>query len=485
MRFAGRSFVPSAQPGGRRELATCRRDPGAGQEGAEACGREAGASRSRPASSRAARVPGRPAGVADDGEQNAAGLVTGRSPHLRVAQGRSRACAGLRWALPGARRDGSPDGARSGNNMLELESTPISCFLVSIVLSSPFLPRMAQKENAYPWPYGRQTTQAGLNTLPQRALRKDPATPSALVLMSRSNTQPTAAPGQKVVENSSGTPNFPTRSFTIDDFEIGRPLGKGKFGNVYLAREKKSHFIVALKVLFKSQIEKEGVEHQLRREIEIQAHLQHPNILRLYNYFYDRRRIYLILEYAPRGELYKELQKSRTFDEQRTATIMEELADALIYCHGKKVIHRDIKPENLLLGLQGELKIADFGWSVHAPSLRRKTMCGTLDYLPPEMIEGRTHNEKVDLWCIGVLCYELLVGNPPFESASHNETYRRIVKVDLKFPASVPSGAQDLISKLLRHNPSERLPLAQVSTHPWVRAHSRRVLPPSALQAVP
>ncbi|XP_035580539.1 aurora kinase B isoform X2 [Zalophus californianus] len=240
-----------------------------------------------------------------------------------------------------------------------------------------------------------------------------------------------------------------------------------------------------LNVLFKSQIEKEGVEHQLRREIEIQAHLQHPNILRLYNYFYDRRRIYLILEYAPRGELYKELQKSRTFDEQRTATIMEELADALMYCHGKKVIHRDIKPENLLLGLQGELKIADFGWSVHAPSLRRKTMCGTLDYLPPEMIEGRTHNEKVDLWCIGVLCYELLVGNPPFESASHNETYRRIVKVDLKFPASVPMGAQDLISKLLKHNPSERLPLAQVSAHPWVQAHSRRVLPPSALQSVP
>ncbi|XP_024905390.1 aurora kinase C isoform X4 [Pteropus alecto] len=237
------------------------------------------------------------------------------------------------------------------------------------------------------------------------------------------SAQPTAvAEGQTL-------PGVPTtRQLTIDDFEIGRPLGKGKFGNVYLARLKESHFIVALKVLFKSQIEKEGMEHQLRREIEIQSHLQHPNILRLYNYFHDARRVYLILEYAPRGELYRELQKSQTLDEQRTATIMEELADALTYCHENKVIHRDIKPENLLLGFRGEVKIADFGWSVHTPSLRRNTMCGTLDYLPPEMIEGRTYNEKVDLWCIGVLCYELLVGSPPFESTSHSETCRRILK---------------------------------------------------------
>uniref|UniRef100_A0A8B9XLC1 non-specific serine/threonine protein kinase n=1 Tax=Bos mutus grunniens TaxID=30521 RepID=A0A8B9XLC1_BOSMU len=277
---------------------------------------------------------------------------------------------------------------------------------------------------------------------------------------------------------------FPVRRrFTVDDFEIGRPLGKGKFGNVYLARLKKNHFIVALKVLFKSQIEKEGLEHQLRREVEIQAHLQHPNILRLYNYFHDARRVYLILEYAPKGELYKALQRSHTFDEQRTATIIEELADALIYCHERKVIHRDIKPENLLLGLMGEVKIADFGWSVHTPSLRRRTTCGTLDYLPPEMIEGRTYDEKVDLWCIGVLCYELLVGNPPFESASTSETYRRILKVDLRFPPSMSSGARDLISKLLRFQPLERLPLVRVLEHPWIRAHSQRVLPPSVPMA--
>ena len=97
----------------------------------------------------------------------------------------------------------------------------------------------------------------------------------------------------------------PTNRWELADFEIGRPLGKGKFGNVYLAREKRSKFIVALKVLFKSQLQKAHVEHQLRREIEIQSHLRHPHVLRMFGYFYDETRVYLILEFAPRGEMYK------------------------------------------------------------------------------------------------------------------------------------------------------------------------------------
>ncbi|NXY90841.1 AURKA kinase, partial [Alcedo cyanopectus] len=265
------------------------------------------------------------------------------------------------------------------------------------------------------------------------------------------------------------------RQWSLDDFEISRPLGKGKFGNVYLAREKQSRFILALKVLFKTQLEEAGVEHQLRREVEIQSHLRHPNILRLYGYFHDVTRVYLILEYAPRGEVYKELQKLTKFDEQRTATYITELSDALSYCHSKSVIHRDIKPENLLLGSNGELKIADFGWSVHAPASRRTTLCGTLDYLPPEMIEGRTHDEKVDIWSLGVLCYEFLVGKPPFEAQTYQETYRAIAKVEFKFPPFVTEGARDLISKLLRHNPFHRLPLKDVLLHPWITANSTKI----------
>jgi len=268
----------------------------------------------------------------------------------------------------------------------------------------------------------------------------------------------------------------PDNRWKLEDFEIGRPLGKGKFGNVYLAREKRSKYIIALKVLFKSQLQKAGVEHQLRREIEIQSHLRHPNVLRMFGYFYDETRVYLILEYAPRGEMYKIMQRAPNgcFDEVKSAQYVRQLADALQYCHSKKVIHRDIKPENLLLDLKGNLKIADFGWSVHAPSSRRGTMCGTLDYLPPEMIEGDYHDEKVDLWSLGVLCYEFLAGKPPFETESHNATYARITKVDIKWPRHFTKGACDLISKLLRKNPSDRLPLSQVLEHPWILENKQK-----------
>ncbi|XP_020592232.1 serine/threonine-protein kinase Aurora-1-like [Phalaenopsis equestris] len=259
------------------------------------------------------------------------------------------------------------------------------------------------------------------------------------------------------------------KRWTLNDFEIGRPLGRGKFGHVYLAREKKSNHIVAMKVLSKSQLKKSQVEHQIRREVEIQSHLRHPNILRLYGYFYDQTRVYLILEHAPKGELYKELQRRKYFSERRAATYMSSLARALIYLHGKHVIHRDIKPENLLLGAQGEIKIADFGWSVHTFD-RRKTMCGTLDYLPPEMVESVDHDASVDIWSLGVLCYEFLYGVPPFEAKEHSETYRRIRKVDLKFPSKpiVSSAAKELISQMLVKESSQRLPFNKLLEHPWI-----------------
>merc|ERR1719230_2463234 len=140
--------------------------------------------------------------------------------------------------------------------------------------------------------------------------------------------------------------------FSLQDIDVGCRLGAGKFGSVYVARERHSGFLFALKVLEKAQLVKHKVEHQLRREIEIQSHLRHVNILRLYSFFHDATRIYLMLEMAPGGELYALLQKRGTFSEARSAWYIRQIAEAMLHCHQKKIIHRDIKPENILIGMQ-------------------------------------------------------------------------------------------------------------------------------------
>ncbi|KAM8704139.1 hypothetical protein ACLKA7_008702 [Drosophila subpalustris] len=276
-------------------------------------------------------------------------------------------------------------------------------------------------------------------------------------------------------ENTETAATKPKKTWALSNFDIGRQLGRGKFGNVYLAREKESQFVVALKVLFKRQIGETNVEHQVRREIEIQSHLRHPHILRLYAYFHDDARIYLILEYAPQGTLFSALQAQplKRFDDRQSATYIKSLCSALLYLHERDIIHRDIKPENLLLGHKGVLKIADFGWSVHEPNSMRMTLCGTVDYLPPEMVLNKPHTKNVDLWSLGVLCFELLVGHAPFYSKNYEETYKKILKVDYKLPEHVSKAAAHLISKLLVLNPQHRLPLDQVILHPWIAAHTQ------------
>lgn len=234
-------------------------------------------------------------------------------------------------------------------------------------------------------------------------------------------------------------------------FEIGKPLGKGKFGRVYLAREREQGFICALKVLYKSELQQGRVEKQLRREVEIQSNLRHPNILKLYGHFHDTKRVFLVLEFAGQGELYKHLRKANRFPEWKAAQYIAQMASALRYLHRKHVIHRDIKPENILVGIHGEIKISDFGWSVHAPGNRRTTYCGTLDYLPPEMIKprspGKSYDEKVDLWSLGVLAYEFLVGEAPFEDTPIMTT-NRIARGDVKVPPFVSTEATDLIKRV-------------------------------------
>lgn len=270
---------------------------------------------------------------------------------------------------------------------------------------------------------------------------------------------PKALPGTEESTEASGAEHRPTtlvkqpavKTFHLGMLEVGKPLGKGKFGRVYLAREREHKFVCALKVLNKSELLQARMEKQVRREVEIQSNLCHPNILKLYGHFHDTRRIFLILEFAGQGELYKHLRRATRFPEWKAASYIAQMASALRYLHRKHIIHRDIKPENILVGIYGEIKISDFGWSVHAPGNRRTTYCGTLDYLPPEMVRSDTLNnsydEKVDLWSLGVLLYEFLVGEAPFEDTPVMTT-RRIARADMKIPLFVSAEARDLIRRV-------------------------------------
>ncbi|POS76581.1 hypothetical protein DHEL01_v205022 [Diaporthe helianthi] len=280
---------------------------------------------------------------------------------------------------------------------------------------------------------------------------KENAKASSILIPENSTTIPDEPPNTE--EQPPAPPNLtkqpdPPKSFHLGMFEIGKPLGKGKFGRVYLARERTHKFICALKVLHKSELQQARVEKQVRREVEIQANLAHPNILRLYGHFHDSKRVFLILEYAGQGEL--------------AARYVAQMAGALGYLHRKNVIHRDVKPENILVGVHGEIKISDFGWSVHAPGKRRTTYCGTLDYLPPEMVAASgapgpgpgpgadgSYDERVDLWSLGVLMYEFLVGEAPFED-TFVMTTRRIARGDVHIPSFVSAEARDLIQKVGR-----------------------------------
>lgn len=265
-------------------------------------------------------------------------------------------------------------------------------------------------------------------------------------------------------DNSGSTVPPPQNRLTIESFELGGRLGKGKFGKVFLARHVETNYICALKVISKQQCAFKSAENLVRRELETHQNLAHPNILRFHTWMHDAKDIFLVLEYAPNGSLFDLLNKQPDlhFTERETATYVSQMALALQYMHGKNVMHRDIKPENILLGLHNEIKLADFGYSVHSSSGVRSTLCGTRDYMPPEMVvtmlkpdeEPQSYTKAVDQWALGVLTYELLVGVPPFEMQS--EEAMKMMMADVKgmieFPEHVSLAAEEFVLQVSLHS---------------------------------
>ncbi|GET01953.1 aurora kinase A [Rhizophagus clarus] len=264
-------------------------------------------------------------------------------------------------------------------------------------------------------------------------------------------------------------PDF--RILSMKDFKVGHEIGKGKYGRVHLATNKSSGYIVALKILLKHELKHDKLLQQLEREVEIQGNLNHPNILKLYGYFQDEKRVVMILEWAPLGTLYAQLKRQMRFVEKQASRYIAQIAKSLKYVHEHHIVHRDLKPENLLIDKQGILKLADFGWATYVQDFTNsslKTICGTLDYLAPEMVKRQPYNEKVDVWALGIICYELLVGTPPFESIGFHPTIQRIVLDEVTIPDYVSREARDIIIMLLQKNPINRPSMEQVLNHPWI-----------------
>ena len=259
----------------------------------------------------------------------------------------------------------------------------------------------------------------------------------------------------------------------LSDFLIGRKLGSGQYGHVYLAKLKSTQFICSIKVINKNRLLKESLKSltQLRREIEIQSHLHHPNILSIYNFFWDKKNVYLVIEYASGGELFKLLRNEPNgrFPEPKAAFYIRQVCEGIEYIHKMHIIHRDIKPENILISNE-VIKLADFGWSIHQVSNKlRKTYCGTAEYMPPEVLNGEPHIPSSDLWCLGILIFELCAGEPPFTANSNHEIIYKIRRFKMKpYPNYFSEDVKDLIGKLLKRSPNERISIEEVKAHPWV-----------------
>ncbi|XP_028894049.2 serine/threonine-protein kinase PLK4 [Zeugodacus cucurbitae] len=261
----------------------------------------------------------------------------------------------------------------------------------------------------------------------------------------------------------------------IEDYEVLHLLGKGGFASVYKARCTRTNQIVAIKMIDKQLIQRAGLANRVRQEVEIHSRLKHPSVLELYTFFQDVNYVYLVLELAHNGELhrYMKQQMGRAMAEDEAANILRQVVSGLLYLHSHQIMHRDISLSNLLLSKDMHVKIADFGLATQLkrPDEKHMTMCGTPNYISPEVVTRATHGLPADVWGLGCMFYTLLVGHPPFDTDAVQSTLNKVVKSDFQIPQHLSYDAQDLIERLLKKNPNERITLEQVLQHPFMLRH--------------
>ncbi|KAF7311607.1 hypothetical protein MKEN_01063700 [Mycena kentingensis (nom. inval.)] len=264
----------------------------------------------------------------------------------------------------------------------------------------------------------------------------------------------------------------------LTDFEVRGTLGTGTFARVLLVRHRatvtpSTQNYFAMKVLRKADIVRlRQVEH-VNAERYILSRVQHPFVVDLFATFQDSLNVYMLMSYVPGGELFTHLRRAQRFTPDVTRFYLATIVLALKYLHSFNIIYRDLKPENLLLDSRGYLRLTDFGFAKIVDD-RTWTLCGTPEYLAPEIIQSDGHGKAADWWACGVLCYEMLVGYPPFFDESPYGIYEKILNGQIHWPKSMDPLSRSLIKAFLNPDRTKRLGNMNggpqdILDHPWFR----------------
>ena len=280
------------------------------------------------------------------------------------------------------------------------------------------------------------------------------------------------------------------REGLIEDFYIIEQdtiLGEGASAIVRKGIKKDSGETYAIKIIDKSQMGENELE-SLYNELKIMSIIDHPNIVRVYEYYECHGVVFIVMELMNGGELFDKIVEYEHYTEKQASETFRPIVDAVRYCHTLGIVHRDLKPENLLYSSNEEnamIKVSDFGFAKFLiPKAQEQlfTACGTPSYVAPEIIESKGYDSKVDCWSLGVILYVMLCGFPPFYADDNNTLFNMIKKADFEFHSpywdNVSENAKDLIKKLLIVEPEKRLSTEEILKHPWLTqtVHSKENL---------
>lgn len=268
----------------------------------------------------------------------------------------------------------------------------------------------------------------------------------------------------------------------------GRFFGKGGFAKCYEITEVGTSNVYAGKIVSKKLLAKSNHKQKIVQEISIHQSLKHKHVVGFHNFFDDDQFVYVVLELCRKRSMMELHRRRKTLTEPECRYFMKQIVDGVQYLHENNIIHRDLKLGNLFLNDNIEVKIGDFGLAtkIEYNGQRKETVCGTPNYIAPEIITKKGHSFEVDIWSIGCIMYTLLVGKPPFETSSLRETYDRIKKCQYGVPLSLKTPAVKMIKAMLQANPEKRPTIHQLQKFEWFKSgYTPAELPVSCLTMAP